>query len=373
MKKICFVFGTRPEAIKLAPLINLVKRHHRFKTYILLTGQHSDLLQQVIDYFDINVDENLKVLKKGQNLSELTSKILLGVNQSLNKNKPDMVIVHGDTTSTLASSLASFYNNIPIGHVEAGLRSHNLLEPFPEEFNRRASTLAATLHFAPTESNKLALLNEGVSPSKIFVTGNTVIDALRYTLKKTSTHSYQPAWLPQDKTTKKKWILFTCHRRENIGNRFQGILEALKYLAETHPEFCFLYPLHPNPTINRRAKSVLSTAQNIHLLDAMSYPDFCWTMQMCYAILSDSGGIQEEAPYLNKPVLVLREQSERSEAIEAECVKLIGTEKQNIIDQFNIFISDQTHYKKMSLALNPYGDGYSAQRILNILEDHFYA
>jgi len=370
VKKILTVFGTRPEAIKMAPLVHALEADKRFDSRVCVTAQHREMLDQVLDLFEIEPDFDLDIMKPDQTLNDVTTSILLGLKPVLESFKPDIVLVHGDTTTTFATSLAAYYKQIEVGHVEAGLRTGNIYSPWPEEGNRKLTSAIARYHFAPTSGSKNNLLNEGVSESVITVTGNTVIDALFWVGKK----------LQQDKSlllslasafdfldADKKLILVTGHRRESFGGGFERICEALRQIAIMHPQAQILYPVHLNPNVQEPVNRLLNDLSNIFLIRPQQYLSFCYLMERASIILTDSGGIQEEAPSLGKPVLVMRDTTERPEAVDAGTVRLVGTDTQLIVGQVNRLLTDEAEYKKMSLAHNPYGDGKACARILDAL------
>ena len=374
-KKIMLVFGTRPEAIKMAPLYHALKaRSDLFETQVCVTAQHRQMLDQVLKVFDVRVDIDLDLMRVGQDLFDVTSSVLLGMREVLKNERPDVLLVHGDTTTTLASAIAGFYSGIRVGHIEAGLRTHNLYAPFPEEFNRQISSKIAKWHFAPTALSRQNLLNEGVSEDQIYVTGNTVIDSLFWVLdrldsdapRRGSVFKFLGERLPfswqQD-----QFVLITGHRRENFGEGFMKICEALRELAMHYPHVHFVYPVHLNPNVQEPVNSILMGLSNVHLIDPLPYEPFVYLLKHCYLVLTDSGGIQEEAPSLGKPVLVMREVTERPEAINAGTVRLVGANRDRIVASVSELIESEDSYKKMSHAHNPYGDGKACGRIIDIL------
>jgi len=364
--KIIVVIGTRPEAIKMSPVIRELKKHsHAIETVVLITGQHREMLDQVLDLFSLTPDYDLQVMTENQSLVSVTSKVLHGMDRILKREKPSMVLVQGDTTTTFAASLAAFYLKVRIGHVEAGLRTNNKYYPFPEEINRTLVSSLADIHFAPTERACSNLIAEGVPKERILVTGNTVIDALFYILTKECERDFGVD-LNRGKT-----ILVTAHRRENFGRPLENICRAFVFLLERHPEIQIVYPVHPNPNVQKVVKRVLGEIDRIYLIDPVDYLSFVHLMNRSYLILTDSGGIQEEAPSLGKPVLVLRNETERPEGIEAGTVRLVGTEARKIVESVEVLISDDSHYQKMSQASNPYGDGRSSIRIARAILDYF--
>lgn len=368
--KILVIFGTRPEAIKMAPLVNIFKNNKNIETKLCVTGQHRKMLDQVLNFFEIEPDFDLNIMSSNQTLSDITTKILIGLKTVLEEYSPDIIFVHGDTTTTMAASLAAFYNKIKIAHIEAGLRTGNLNSPWPEEGNRKLTGALTNYHFAPTEHARKNLLNEGVSEKNIIVTGNTVIDALLLANKNIFNNKDQLRILDDKfnyihKTN--KLILITGHRRESFGGGFEQICIAIKKLAEKHSDVLFLYPVHLNPNVQEPVQRILSNIPNVRLEEPQPYESFVYLMNKSYLILTDSGGIQEEAPSLGKPVLVLRENTERPEAIAAGTVKLVGTNTDKIYESVNELLISNSKYKKMANAKNPYGDGQACERILNYL------
>lgn len=369
MKKKCIlmIFGTRPEAIKMAPVIKELKKYNNLNLTIAVTEQHKEMLFEVLDLFDIQPDYHLDIMKHNQSLSELSANILKKSNDLIKKLSPDLVMVHGDTSSTLNAALAAFYNKIPICHVEAGLRSGNIYSPYPEEFNRKVVSSIATLHFAPTLGNKKNLINDGVLESQIHVTGNTVIDALHSVVS--PNHTFKDPFLKNIDFSKDTFLLFTCHRRENWGNKMREIFIGIKKIASNHGEVKIIFPIHLNPAIRELANNVFFGVKNVFLIDPLNYTDFSNLMARVYFILTDSGGIQEEGPSLGKPVLVLREETERPEAVTAGTVKIIGIQKEDIFTNASILLNDKEEYLKMKNAVNPYGDGLSSERIVSLLNN----
>jgi UDP-N-acetylglucosamine 2-epimerase (non-hydrolysing) len=361
MKKILCVVGTRPEAIKMAPVILALKKEPWAEVRVLATAQHRHMLDQVLNFFDIEPDIDLDIMRPNQALTTLTARLLLDMDDVLLAEKPDVVLVQGDTTTVMAVSLACFYHRIPIGHVEAGLRTWDMDNPFPEEANRVITGRFARWHFAPTESSRQNLLREGIADNAITVTGNTVIDALLMTAKKDLD-------LGIDIDASKRLILITSHRRENFGEPFRNICRALKTLAERNPDVQFLYPVHPNPNVKDVAHEMLGASPNIILCAPLDYAPFVAAMQRSYLIISDSGGVQEEAPALGKPVLVLRDETERPEAVEQLVVKLVGSEYDRIVSETQRLLDDEAAYAGMSRGISPYGDGRGAERIVNVLK-----
>ncbi|MAZ66081.1 MAG: UDP-N-acetylglucosamine 2-epimerase (non-hydrolyzing) [Kangiellaceae bacterium] len=369
MKKVLIVFGTRPEAIKMAPLVLAFAKSDQFETRVCVTAQHREMLDQVLDIFDIKQDYDLNIMKPGQDLYDITANVLLGMKSVLNDFQPDYVFVHGDTTTTLAASLAAFYQKVSVCHIEAGLRTGNLYSPWPEEANRKLTGALTSLHFAPTETAQQALLKENVAPDSIQVTGNTVIDALFWVRDQLLNDTDKAAELASRFPfidDSKKLILVTGHRRESFGDGFERICRALARLAE-RPDVQVLYPVHLNPQVQEPVKRVLGGLDNVHLIEPQDYLPFVYLMTRSYLILTDSGGIQEEAPSLGKPVLVMRDTTERPEAISAGTVKLVGTDEQVIVQEALALLDDSAAYAAMSKAHNPYGDGKACQRVVDYL------
>jgi len=372
MAKVLIVFGTRPEAIKMAPVVRELSG--KLDVKVCVTAQHREMLDQVLNLFDIVPDYDLNVMKPGQDLFDVTNNVLDGMKQVLTNDRPDIVLVHGDTTTTMATSLAAFYLQIPVGHVEAGLRTYNLQSPFPEEFNRQLTTKIAEFHFAPTQEARQNLLNEQIPNNKIYVTGNTVIDSLLLMVERARITNFPHEILkamPFLKTKKQsipKIILVTGHRRENFGRGFEGICQALGDIALKNPDVQIIYPVHLNPNIREPVNKALSNINNIHLVEPMEYLFFVKLMDVSYLILTDSGGIQEEAPSLGIPVLVMRDTTERPEALEAGTVKLVGTDQNKIVKMVNQLLMDDDEYQKMSKASNPYGNGFASQAIFKVIE-----
>ena len=374
-KKIMLVFGTRPEGIKMAPLVHALKAEgDKFEIKICVTSQHREMLDQVLKTFEIKPDINLDLMKQDQNLSNLTSLILSEMQNIFSKYLPDVVLVHGDTTTTLATSIAAFYASIPVGHVEAGLRTYNVKAPFPEEFNRQITSKIAKWHFAPTILSQQNLLAEGVDKSLITITGNTVIDALHWVLKKINQDDKRRMNLENILNTylsfdwkRESFVLITAHRRENFGNGFLQICSAIKELATKYPNIHFIYPVHLNPNVSKPVYKILNGFDNIHLIEPLEYEPFIYLLKYSYIVLTDSGGIQEEAPSLGKPVLVMRDVTERPEAVKAGTVKIVGSNSLRIIENLSLLLDDKKYYQKMSRAHNPYGDGLACQRIVDVL------
>ena len=370
MKKILTVFGTRPEAIKMAPLVHALAADDRFDAKLCVTAQHREMLDQVLELFEIKPDFDLNIMKAGQTLNDVTTFILTGMKPVLEDFKPDVVLVHGDTATTFAASLAAYYQQIKVGHVEAGLRTGNIYSPWPEEANRKLTSAITNYHFAPTAGSKENLLNEGISKDEITVTGNTVIDALfwvREKLNKDSSLSNELSLKFDYLDPDKRLILVTGHRRESFGGGFERICEALRQIATNNPDTQVLYPVHLNPNVQEPVNRLLKGLDNVFLIEPQQYLSFCYLMDRASVILTDSGGIQEEAPSLGKPVLVMRETTERPEAVDAGTVRLVGTDVDLMVSQVDILLTDSVEYQKMSKAHNPYGDGLACGRILEIL------
>ena len=366
--KLSFIFGTRPEAIKLAPVILAAKANPFFQCRVCVTAQHREMLDQVLEVFKIKPDVDLNLMRPNQNLADLTARTIKAIDTYLAKEKPDMVIIQGDTTTVFCAALCAFYHQIPVGHVEAGLRTGNKYSPFPEEANRILATHLSTLHFAPTEKAKQNLLKEGVAPEKIYVTGNTVIDALFMARDKIKKNPPAIPSLPETIIkSRQALVLITGHRRENFGEGFQNIFRAIKTLAQKLPETQFVYPVHLNPNVRKPVYRLLNNLKNVHLIAPLDYLPFIALMNRATIILTDSGGVQEEAPSLGKPVLVMRETTERPEAVEAGTVKLVGTNTEVICSEVEDLLNNPAAYKKMARAHNPYGDGKATERIINVL------
>ncbi|CAI1937999.1 UDP-N-acetylglucosamine 2-epimerase [Serratia fonticola] len=371
--KVLTVFGTRPEAIKMAPLVHALAQDDAFESRVCVTAQHREMLDQVLRLFEIVPDYDLNIMKPGQGLSEITCRILEGIKGVLEDFKPDVVLVHGDTTTTMATSLAAFYQRIPVGHVEAGLRTGNLYSPWPEEANRKLTGHLAMYHFSPTENSRQNLLRESLRDDHIFVTGNTVIDALLWVRDRIMHNPELRSSLDQRYPfldANKKLILVTGHRRESFGGGFERICSALAEIALQHPEVQVVYPVHLNPNVSEPVNRILKGIDNIILIDPQDYLPFVYLMTRSYLILTDSGGIQEEAPSLGKPVLVMRDTTERPEAVDAGTVQLVGTDVAKIVDAVTRLLTDEGEYHAMSRAHNPYGDGHACQRILEALKNH---
>lgn len=362
MKKIMLVFGTRPEAIKMCPLVNVLKaRANAFDVVVVVTGQHREMLDQVLSVFDVVPDYDLAIMKQNQTLFDVTSSVLVKIKDVLEKETPDVVLVHGDTTTSFAAALASFYLQIPIGHVEAGLRTHNIFSPWPEEFNRQAVDIVSKYYFAPTLQSKQNLLDEGKPEDAIWVTGNTGIDALNTTVQKGYDHP-ELEWAKGSRL-----ILITAHRRENLGEPMHRMFSAIRRVMERHPDTKAIYPIHMNPKVREAAHAELDGFDRLHIIDPLQVLDFHNFLAASYLVLTDSGGIQEEAPGLGKPVLVMRDTTERPEGVEAGTLKLVGTDERIIYREFDRLLSDENEYLAMSQASNPYGDGRASERIADIL------
>lgn len=369
--KILCVVGTRPEAIKLAPVIKRLKEQHKICSNVVSTAQHREMLDQVLRIFGIRPDIDLNIMDSNQTLSRITSKALEGIEKVIEEISPDILLVQGDTTSVFAASLAAFYKRVPVGHIEAGLRSYDKFNPYPEEINRKLTSMLTELHFAPTKLAKENLLREGVPEDKIFVTGNTVIDALFMVIK--SDYKFGVDELNQIDYEREKVILVTSHRRENWGKPLKDICLALKDTVSKYDNIHVVYPVHLNPNVQRTVRKYLSDTPRVHLIQPLKYPSFVNLMKRSYIILTDSGGVQEEAPSLGKPVLVLRQVTERPEASEAGIAKVIGTDRNRIVQEVSTLMEDRTAYDRMSKVLNPYGDGKAAERIVNIILEYFGA
>lgn len=362
MKKVMLVFGTRPEAIKMCPLVNILKaRPNDFDVLVTVTGQHREMLRQVLDVFDVVPDYNLDIMRPGQTLFEVTCDVLVRLKPILESEKPDIVLVHGDTTTSFAAALACFYLQVPVGHIEAGLRTHDIYSPWPEEFNRQAVDIVSHWYFAPTEQSKKNLLNEGKDVSRIWVTGNTGIDALKTTVRE----NYSDPELDWAKGS--KLILITAHRRENLGEPMHRMFRAIRRVMEEHPDTKAIYPIHMNPKVRAAAHAELDGFDRLHIIEPLDVLDFHNYMAHSYLVLTDSGGIQEEAPSLGKPVLVMRDTTERPEGVAAGTLKLVGTDESIIYREFGHLLSDSEKYEAMSRASNPYGDGHASERIADIL------
>lgn len=382
MKKMMLVFGTRPEAIKMAPLVKEFQKYNEeFETIVCVTGQHREMLDQVLTLFEIKPDYDLNIMKQGQDLYDVTARVLVGMRDVLNKARPDVVLVHGDTTTSTAAALAAFYQQIPVGHVEAGLRTHNIYSPWPEEMNRQITGRIATYHFAPTLLSKQNLLAEGVKEEQIYVTGNTVIDALHMVVDKIKKNKEldtklegllkQAGYDVNRLVREKKLVLITGHRRENFGDGFIHMCTAIKDLTQKYPDVDFVYPMHLNPNVRKPIHEVfgedLSNWGNMFFIEPLEYLSFVYLMEKSTIVLTDSGGIQEEAPGLGKPVLVMRDTTERPEALDAGTVKLVGTNYNRIVEEVSALLENCEYYETMSKAVNPYGDGFACGRIIDFL------
>ncbi|MBQ9940204.1 MAG: UDP-N-acetylglucosamine 2-epimerase (non-hydrolyzing) [Clostridia bacterium] len=362
MKTVMLVFGTRPEAIKMCPLVNELKLRKNINTVVCVTGQHRSMLDMVLDTFNVVPDYDLSIMKEKQTLFDITTNILNGIGDVLDNVKPDVVLVHGDTSTTFVTALACFYKQIPVGHVEAGLRTYNIYSPYPEEFNRQAVSIISKYNFAPTELSKANLVKEGREQSSIFVTGNTAIDALKTTVKDDYTHP-ELEWAKDSRL-----IMLTAHRRENLGEPMHNMFRAIRRVMEEHPDVKAIYPIHMNPVVRQAADEELSGCDRIHIIEPLEVLDFHNFLARSFMILTDSGGIQEEAPSLGKPVLVMRDTTERPEGIKAGTLKLVGTDENTIYDNFTMLLDNREAYECMAKASNPYGDGFACKRIADILE-----
>lgn len=362
--KVMAIFGTRPEAIKMAPVVRELLKHPEIETKVCLTAQHREMLDQVVDLFQLPVDYDLDIMKQGQSLYDITDRVLLGLKEVLEKEKPDLVLVHGDTTTTFSATLAAFYQQIDVGHVEAGLRTGNMYSPFPEEANRRLTSVLTALHFAPTETARQNLLKENQKDDHIFTVGNSVIDALLATVKKD--YVFEDKEL-QEIEEHKRIILVTTHRRENLGEPMRNVYRALRRLVQTVPDTEVVFPVHRNPLVRQAVKEVLDGVPGIHLVDPMEYEPFTNLMARSAIILTDSGGIQEEAPSLGKPVLVLRDTTERPEAVASGTVKLVGTDEDKVYNTAYKLLADEEAYREMAESINPYGDGHTSERIVQAI------
>ena len=356
------VFGTRPEAIKMCPLVNELKKRKNIKTIVCVTGQHRQMLDQVLSAFDVEPDYDLSIMKEKQTLFDITTNILFRIRDVLEEVKPDIVLVHGDTSTTFVTALACFYLQIPVGHVEAGLRTYDIYSPYPEEFNRQAVSIISRFNFSPTEMSKQNLLKEGKDENTIFVTGNTAIDALKTTVNSSYTHS-ELEWASDSRL-----IVITAHRRENIGDPMHQMFRAIRRIMDEHPDVKAIYPIHMNPVVRRAAEEELGNCDRIHIIEPLDVLDFHNFLAKSYLILTDSGGIQEEAPSLGKPVLVMRNTTERPEGIAAGTLKLVGTDENTIYENFKLLLESRDAYNAMAHACNPYGDGHASERIADIIE-----
>ena len=363
MKKVMLVFGTRPEAIKMCPLVNELKNRKNIETIVCVTGQHRQMLDQVLEAFYVMPDYDLSIMKDKQTLFDITTNILNRIREVLEKVRPDVVLVHGDTSTTFVTALACFYLQIPVGHVEAGLRTYNIYSPYPEEFNRQAVGIISRYNFAPTELSRQNLLNEGKKAESIYVTGNTAIDALKTTVREDYTHP-ELEWAEGSRL-----IMITAHRRENLGEPMKNMFRAIRRVMDEHPDVKAIYPIHMNPVVRQTANEILGGDERIHIIEPLEVLDFHNFLARSYMVLTDSGGIQEEAPSLGKPVLVMRDTTERPEGIAAGTLKLVGTDEEVIYQNFKLLLENPGEYAKMSNASNPYGDGFACKRIADILEE----
>ncbi len=361
MKKVMLVFGTRPEAIKMCPLVNELKSRKELETIVCVTGQHRQMLDQVLEAFSVTPDYDLSIMKERQTLFDVTTNILNSIKDVLEKEQPNVVLVHGDTSTTFVTALACFYLQIPVGHVEAGLRTYNIYSPYPEEFNRQAVGIVSQFNFAPTELSRDNLLKEGKCADNIYITGNTAIDALKTTVKEDYTHP-ELQWAEGSRL-----IMITAHRRENLGEPMKNMFRAIRRVMDENPDVKAIYPIHMNPVVRETANAILGDDERIHIIEPLEVLDFHNFLNKSYLILTDSGGIQEEAPSLGKPVLVMRDTTERPEGIKAGTLKLVGTEEETIYKEFSKLLTDKEEYEKMSQASNPYGDGFACKRIADIL------
>lgn len=361
MKKVMLVFGTRPEAIKMCPLVNELKKRKEIQTVVCVSGQHRQMLDQVLEAFQVKPDYDLSIMKDKQTLFDVTTNILERIKVVLEAEKPDVVLVHGDTSTTFVTALACFYLQIPVGHVEAGLRTYNIFSPYPEEFNRQAVGIIAKYNFAPTNMSKENLLREGKNPASIFVTGNTAIDALKTTVRENYAHA------ELDWASDSRLIIITAHRRENLGQPMHNMFRAIRRIMDEHPDMKAIYPIHMNPLVRKAAEEELSGCDRIHIIEPLEVLDFHNFLARSYLILTDSGGIQEEAPSLGKPVLVMRDTTERPEGVAAGTLKLVGTDEETIYTEFKRLLTDTDAYDAMSHASNPYGDGHACERIADVL------
>lgn len=362
MKKVMLVFGTRPEAIKMCPLVNELKSRKNIETIVCVTGQHRQMLDQVLDAFSVTPDYDLSIMKDKQTLFDITTNILNKIGDVIKEVSPDVVLVHGDTSTTFVTALACFYMQIPVGHVEAGLRTYDIYSPYPEEFNRQAVSIVSKYNFSPTPLSRENLIKEGKSEENIFVTGNTAIDALKTTVREDYTHS-ELEWAKDSRL-----IMITAHRRENLGQPMHNMFRAIRRIIDEHPDVKAIYPIHMNPIVRKAAEEELGDCDRIHIIEPLEVLDFHNFLARSFMILTDSGGIQEEAPSLGKPVLVMRDTTERPEGIEAGTLKLVGTDEDVIYDNFKKLLEDKEIYDSMAQASNPYGDGFACQRIADILE-----
>ncbi len=386
MKTVMLVFGTRPEAIKMAPLVKTLESHaDEFRTLVCVTGQHRQMLDQVLDIFHIVPDFDLDIMQAGQDLYDVTTRVLTGLREVLTATRPDIVLVHGDTTTSMSAAMAAFYARIPVGHVEAGLRTHNVMSPWPEEMNRQLTARLATCHFAPTPLSRDNLLAENIAADHIWVTGNTVIDALHWVTARIKAnpelaagldaHLHEAGYDVSRLTGGRRLVLITGHRRENFGTGFLSMCRAIKTLTERYPEVDFVYPMHLNPNVRQPIHDVfgsdLTDLGNMYFIEPLEYLSFVYLMEKSHIVLTDSGGIQEEAPGLGKPVLVMRDTTERPEAVRAGTVKLVGTDFNRIVDTTSLLLDDTAVYEEMSQAVNPYGDGHACERIARALQERY--
>ena len=367
MIKVLSIFGTRPEAIKMAPLVKELNKRDEIESIVCVSAQHREMLDQVLETFDIKPDYDLNIMKQGQTLSEITSRVLMGLEDVIKETKPDIILVHGDTTTTFAGALAAFYNQVDIGHVEAGLRTNDKYSPFPEEMNRQMVDCMTDMYFAPTELSKENLLNENIDEDKIFITGNTAIDAMATTVKEDYKHP-ELDWIKNDE----RMILLTAHRRENLGDPMRSMFKAIKRIVEEFSDVKVIYPIHLNPKVREVANEILSDCDRVRLIEPLEVFDFHNFINKSYLILTDSGGIQEEAPHLGKPVLVLRNTTERPEGIYAGTLKLVGTDEEVIYEETKKLLKDKEEYDKMAKATNPYGDGHASERIVDAIIKKYY-
>ncbi len=366
--RVMSVFGTRPEAVKMAPVVQAVQKHPALESVVAVTAQHREMLDQVLAVFAVRPDYDLNIMQPGQTLTQITTRAMNGLEEVFVTAKPDIVLVHGDTTTSFAGALAAFYQQIPVGHVEAGLRTFNKYEPFPEEMNRCLTGRLADLHFAPTENSKKNLLAENIAPAAIYVTGNTVIDALQTTIQENYRFSYD---LLNHLDYSHKIITMTAHRRENLGEPLTEICRAIRYLAENHPEVEVVYAVHLNPKVQETARRILERVSRVHLIPPLALQDMHNLMNQSYLVLTDSGGLQEEVPSMGKPVLVLRNVTERPEGVAAGTLKLVGTDYNTIVTETEKLLTDRTAYEKMAAAVNPYGDGHASERIADCIAQYF--
>ena len=367
MKKVMLVFGTRPEAIKMCPLVLELKKRKEIQTIVCVTGQHRQMLDRVLEAFQVIPEYDLSIMKERQTLFDVTVNVLEQIKEVLELEKPDIVLVHGDTSTTFVAALACFYLQIPVGHVEAGLRTHNIYSPYPEEFNRQAVSIIAKLNFAPTELSKQNLLKEGREEESVFVTGNTAIDALRTTVRDDYTHEYLE-WAKDSRL-----IMITAHRRENLGEPMKNMFRAIRRIVDEHPDIKAIYPIHMNPAVRETANAILGDEDRIRIVEPLDVLDFHNFLARSYLILTDSGGIQEEAPSLGKPVLVMRDTTERPEGIAAGTLRLVGTDEETIYENFKVLLESKEEYDKMSKASNPYGDGHACERIAGVLSGQIHS